>query len=438
MYTAALPEIKGRVFYRRLEGTVSSANDGVPADSVAPPSGGVAAVVPRHEGWFTSTVAGVGLTSLFSDWSHELVTSLMPALLASLGAPPIALGLVEGLSDAASTAFKLAGGVHADRITNRKPLLLLGYALTAIKALLAVVTAWWQIVVLRMIAWAGRGLRNPIRDSLLADVTPTAAYGRAFGFHRGMDSLGAILGPLTASLLFPHLGMSRTLFVSLVPATLSVLALAALVRDVPHRAARSLRFTAGVSMLPTRFRWLVGSAGLFGLGNYAHTFLILYAVTVLTPTLGAVRASALSILLYTVHNAFYAAGSYPAGVLADRLGKRALLIGGYVLFAALNVLLLAGHAGVPVLVAAFVLAGIYIAMVDAAEGAFAAELLPAEVRGAGYGVLATVNGIGDLVSGIVVGGLWTLLSPAAGFVYAALMALAGTLLLRRVGPPAAR
>lgn len=417
---------------------MSSAKDGGPADSVAPPSDVGAVGTRRRDRWFTRTVAGVGLTSLFSDWSHELVTSLIPALLVSLGAPPIALGLVEGLSDAASTAFKLAGGVHADRITNRKPLLLLGYTLTAVKALFVLVTAWWQIVVLRMIAWAGRGLRNPIRDSLLADVTPTTAYGRAFGFHRGMDSLGAILGPLTASLLLPHLGMSRTLLLSLVPAALSVLVLVALVRDVPHRAARSLRFAAGLSMLPARFRWFVGSAGLFGLGNYAHTFLILYAVTVLTPTLGAVRASTLSIFLYTVHNTCYAAGSYPAGVVADRLGKRALLIGGYLLFAALNLLLLVGHRGIPVLVAAFVLAGIYIAMVDAAEGAFAAELLPAEIRGTGYGVLATVNGIGDLVSGIVIGGLWTLLSPAAGFVYAAAMALAGMLLLRRVGPPAGR
>src|SRR5574341_994356 len=143
----------------------------------------------RVPSWLTPTVVGVGLTSLFSDWSHELATALMPALLASLGAPPLALGLVEGLSDAASTAFKLAGGLHADRIANRRPLLIVGYMATAIKALFAVVTAWWQVLVLRMIAWAGRGLRNPLRDSLLADATPPAAYGRAFGFHRGMDTL---------------------------------------------------------------------------------------------------------------------------------------------------------------------------------------------------------------------------------------------------------
>jgi MFS family permease len=355
----------------------------------------------------------------------------MPALLASLGAPPIALGLVEGLSDAASTAFKLGGGLYADRIANRKPLLLVGYALTTIKALFAVVTASWQVLVLRMVAWAGRGLRNPLRDSLLADVTPPAAYGRAFGFHRGMDSVGAILGPLTAAVLLPVLGMSRTFLVSLVPGILSVLALAILVHEVPHRATRSMRFTVGLSRLPVRFRWFVGSAGLFGLGNYAHTFLILYAVTALTPALGATRASAVSIALYTLHNVFYAAGSYPVGVIADRIGKRALLAGGYVVFAAMNLLLVLAHPSIPVLVGVFILAGIYIAMVDAAEGAFAAELLSADIRGTGFGALAAVNGIGDLVSGIVVGGLWTLSSPAAGFMFAAVLALGGMALLAR-------
>ena len=312
-----------------------------------------------------------------------------------------------------------------------KPLLLLGYALTPVKALFAVVTGWWQVLVLRMIAWAGRGLRNPLRDSLLADVTPPAAYGRAFGFHRGMDSLGAILGPLTASLLLPRLGMSRTFIVSVVPGILSVLAVAVLVREVPHRSTRALPFTVGLSKLPLRFRWFVGSAGLFGLGNYAHTFLILYAATVLSPTLGATRAAALAIGLYTLHNAIYAIGSFVAGPLADRLEKRALLGGGYLVFAGLNALLIFAHATVPVLIAAFILAGIYVAMVDTAEGALAAELLPSDVRGTGYGVLAAVNGVGDLVSGLMIGRLWTLLSPAVGFGYAAATALAGLILLGR-------
>jgi len=213
----------------------------------------------------------------------------MPALLASLGAPPIALGLVEGFSDAASTGMKLAGGMAGDRVASRKPLLVLGYALTPIKALLALVTAWWQVVLLRTAAWAGRGLRNPLRDGLLADVTPPAAYGRAFGFHRGMDTLGAILGPLTAMALLPLLGVRRTFWISLPPGILSVLSVALLVRDVPRRTRAGLRFRAALSGLPRRFRWFLGSAGVFGLGNYAHTFLILYATTSLAPALGPRR-----------------------------------------------------------------------------------------------------------------------------------------------------
>jgi len=382
--------------------------------------------------WLTPTIAGVGLTSLFSDWSHELATSLMPALLASLGAPPLALGLVEGLSDAASTAFKLAGGLRADRIANRKPLLIAGYAATVVKALFAVVTAWWQVLVLRMIAWAGRGLRNPVRDSLLADATPPAAYGRAFGFHRGMDTLGAILGPLTASVLLPVLGMRHIFLVSLLPGMLSVLAVAILVREVPKVATPDRPFHASLRRLPGRFRWLVGSAGVFGLGNYAHTFLILYAVTVLAPSVGRIRASALAIALYTMHNAVYAAGSFLIGVVADRVGKRGLLVAGYGLFAAMNALLIMVHPSLAVLGGAFLLAGLYIALVDAMEGALAADLLPADMRGTGYGVLAAVNGIGDLISGIAVGALWTLVGPEAGFAYAGALTLAGAALLWRI------
>jgi len=382
--------------------------------------------------WLTPTIAGVGLTSLFSDWSHELATSLMPALLASLGAPPLALGLIEGLSDAASTAFKLAGGLRADRIANRKPLLIAGYAATVVKALFAVVTAWWQVLVLRMIAWAGRGLRNPVRDSLLADATPPAAYGRAFGFHRGMDTLGAILGPLTASVLLPVLGMRHIFLVSLLPGMLSVLAVAILVREVPKVATPDRPFHASLRRLPGRFRWLVGSAGVFGLGNYAHTFLILYAVTVLAPSVGRIRASALAIALYTMHNAVYAAGSFLIGVVADRVGKRGLLVAGYGLFAAMNALLIMVHPSLAVLGGAFLLAGLYIALVDAMEGALAADLLPADMRGTGYGVLAAVNGIGDLISGIAVGALWTLVGPEAGFAYAGALTLAGAALLWRI------
>ncbi|MDR7483216.1 MAG: MFS transporter [Armatimonadota bacterium] len=383
-------------------------------------------------GWLNRTLLGVGLTSLFSDWGHELATSLMPALLTSLGAPPIALGVVEGLSDAASTGMKLAGGAYGDRIANRKPLLVLGYLATPIMALFAIVTAWWQVVTLRTVAWAGRGLRNPLRDSLLADATPPTAYGRAFGFHRGMDTLGAVLGPLTGTLLLPVLGLRHAFWISTIPGALSVLCVAILVREPPRHPDPTLRFRTSLRRLPAQFRWFLGSAGVFGMGNYAHTFLVLYAQTVLTPSLGAARAAAVAVGLYTLHNALYAVGSFPAGFIADRLGKRGLLVTGYALFAAMNLVLIAPGAGLMHLVFAFVLAGIYIALVDAMEGAMAADLLPPEVRSTGYGVLAAVNGIGDLVSGLAVGGLWTAFGARPAFVYAAVLTLGGAALLGRV------
>jgi MFS family permease len=394
--------------------------------------------------WLTRGVLGIGLASLFSDWGHEIGSALLPLLLASLGAPAYALGVIEGVADGASSFAKLAGGWIADRPAWRKPVAVLGYLLTGLSTFaFGFVTAWPQILVARAIGWTGRGARGPARDVLLADAVSPAQTGRAFGFERTMDTAGAVLGPLCAMALAASAGLAIAMRWTLVPGALAALSFAAL---VPARrrteSCTAKPFWASLAGLPAEFRKFLFAVALFGLGDFAHTLLILRAVQLLTPQHGAARAGTIGVALYTFHNVIYAAGSYPAGALGDRasgfwsrLGRRGILASGYLLAA----VMCAGFMILPrgraphlfELIGLFGVAGLYVAIQDTLEKVVAADLLPREMRATGFGVLATVNGIGDLISSVVVGFLWSAVSPAAGFAYAgALMALGGIFVAR--------
>lgn len=388
---------------------------------------------PVAENWLNRNVVGMGLTSFLSDLGHEMATALLPLFLASIGASPAALGVIEGVADAVSSFVKLGAGWYTDRIGRRKPLVVLGYSLTASKALFALATAWPQVLVIRALAWLGRGIRGPLRDAILAESAPAGARGRAFGFHRAGDTLGAIAGPLVALALVGAGASYRTVFwITAVPGLLAALAFATLVQERCRSPNHALRLWQTIGGLPMRFKLFLVGVGVFGIGDFAHTLLTLRAAQVLTPALGAAQAGALAISLYVVHNVFYAGASFPVGALADRFGKRGLLALGYLLAVVMNLTLVAAVPNLAYLGLIFVLGGTVIAIEDALEGAIAADLLPEEVRGTGYGVLATVNGLGDFLSSLVVGALWAGVSPAAGFGYAAVLSLAGALIVYRL------
>jgi len=384
--------------------------------------------------WLNRNIFAFGMASLFSDMGHETATALLPAFLALLGAPPFALGVIEGVADSLSSLVKLFMGWYSDRIGKRKFLLVLGYVATGIgKPAFAFATMWWHVLVLRAFSWMGRGTRGPLRDAMMTESVSPDAYGRAFGFERTMDTLGAIIGPAVASLLLAcHVPLRTALLLTFFPGMLAAVAVVGLVREPIRSANHNLKFFTSLKQLPRAFKSYVGCVGIFGLGNFAHTLLILRAIELLTGPMGKAHASAVAVLLYTVHNIVYAAVSYPVGALSDRIGKRGLLGLGYVLFG----LMCCGFAipthSVIALGALFILAGVYIGIIDAMERAMAADLLPEELRGTGFGVLATVNGVGDLVSSVVVGALWTSVSPVAGFGYAATLAITGGVALLRL------
>lgn len=390
----------------------------------------------RQTRWLSPGVLGIGLASLFSDWGHEAATSLLPAFLASLGAPAVALGIIEGISDGLSSFAKLAGGWIADRPAWRKPNGIVGYSATALTTFgYAFAQSWPAVLFLRALGWMGRGSRGPSRDALLADSVDAAQVGRAFGFERAMDTFGAVLGPLCAALLVSTLGIRGTIRWTLLPGLTAALAFAFLVpagkTNGDHRAPT---FISSFSQLPKDYWRLLTGIFAHGIGAFAPTLLILRATQALTPSHGAARAAALSVALYTFHNFMSAVVSYPAGAVGDRIGKRNLLVLGY----AVGVLAYLGFVIAPPTVAMFAIlfgvAGVHDAFQQSLEKSAASEILPAEVRGSGFGVLATANGIGDLVSSIVVGTLWSTVSPAAGFAYAAIFSALGAILVARARP----
>jgi MFS family permease len=390
--------------------------------------------------WLTRNVFAIGMLSLFSDMGHELATAVLPLFLATFGGGAMALGVIEGFSDAGSSILKLWMSIYSDRVGRRKPILAVGYFLTAMMGLFAFVTAWWQLLVIRTAAWMGRGARGPVRDALLSESVPAAAHGRAFGFEGAMDTVGAILGPAVALSLVGVMALRHIFLLSFIPGAITIGIVLFVLKDVPRVPQPGLRIGTSLRALPRAFWRYVAAVGVFGLGNFAHTLLVLHAVTVLTPAYGAARAGRVAIGLYIFHNVVYALASYPAGALGDRVNKRRLLAAGYALFGVMCLGFWTMGPNLVLLTMLFGIAGLYIAIVDAMERALAADLLPGPQRGTGYGALATVNSFGDLVSSVVVGLLWSHASAGAGFFYGAVLTLLGAVALftAPIGPPSSR
>ncbi len=387
----------------------------------------------RSPRWMTPGVVGIGLSSLFSDWGHEAATAILPAFLASIGAPAVVLGIIEGVSDGLSSVAKLAGGFLADHPRWRKPAGIVGYLATAVTTFFyAFARSWPSVLLLRALGWMGRGERGPSRDTLLADSVAPGERGRAFGFERAMDSLGAVLGPLCATVLLGALGVRGVLRWTLLPGAAAAVAFAFLVppgRGHDHQAAEIQTMRARFAQLPKSFWYFLAGIFAHGIGDFAPTLLILRASEILAPRMGVARAATISVALYTFYNLVNAAAAYPAGALADRIDKRGLLAMGYLASAVACAGFLLERPTLPMLVVLFGLAGVHRGVEQSLEKSAVAELLPRAVRGSGFGVLATVNGIGDMVSSAAVGALWSAVGPAAGFLYAGAFALVGAVLV---------
>ncbi|MGB2899347.1 MAG: MFS transporter [Candidatus Acidiferrum sp.] len=391
---------------------------------------------PQEQSWLNRTVLGVGLTSLFSDWGHEIATAVLPAFLATIGAGPVWLGAIEGIADGLSSFAKLAAGHYTDRLKRRKPLAVFGYAFTAIAtASFAFATHAYHVLLARSAAWLGRGVRSPAKKALLAADVPPNAYGRAFGFERLMDTVGAIAGPLTALWLLEVTAHSyRKVFLwTLLPGMVAAAIFWIFVRERPIAARPQRSFLLGLKALPIPFRRLLLGVGIFGAGDFSHSLLILYASRMLAPAHGAARAASIAVGLYVLHNVFYAGSAYLSGWLSDHVpSRKAVLAVGYALAGVTALLLCTGTHSLWLLAIIFVLAGIYVGTEEALEDSLSAELVPKEQHGMAFGTLAAVNAVGDFLSSLLVGFLWSAFNVQTAFAASALLFIIGAILILRL------
>jgi hypothetical protein len=279
-----------------------------PAEVPAKPDNGLG-------GWLNRNVFAFGLTSMLGDVCHEMATAVLPQFMRTIGVGAASLGLIEGIADALSSFVKLGAGFHSDKIGHRKAWTVAGYALTAVaKALFAFALAWPLILVGRVLGWFGRGIRGPLRDAMLADSVDQRYRGKAFGFHRAGDTLGAVVGPLLAFWLLglvadhpgvlkpfanifplfatsPGPGFRLIFLLTLIPGLLSVASILFLVKEKRRPANHTLTFWGGLKSMPNDYRSFLVAVGIFGLADFAPTLMILRATEVLEGPMGLMEAS---------------------------------------------------------------------------------------------------------------------------------------------------
>ena len=378
-------------------------------------------------------VKALGLVSLLTDASSEMIYPLLPAFLTgALRAGPAFVGLVEGAAEAVSSVVKVVAGRVSDRRPRRKPLVVAGYGLSSlVRPLVALATAPGHVLAVRIADRIGKGLRSAPRDALLAEATEPSQRGRAFGFHRAMDHAGAVVGPLLASaLLWLQLDLRAVFALAALPALASVAVLVAGVREPPRGAAPSRAAGAGpdpdVPLGPAMRRYLAVLA-VFTLGNSSDAFLLLRAQDAGVP-LAAVPA------LWAFHHAIKAAAGTHGGMLADRIGARPTIVAGWAVYAA-------SYAGFALASAPwhawalFTVYGLFHALTEGAERALVAALAPAESRGRAFGYFHAVTGATLLPASLLAGALWQWKGPAAAFGAGAALAAMAAVAMSWVSSP---
>jgi MFS family permease len=375
-------------------------------------------------------VKALGLVSLFTDLSSEMVYPINPVFLTKvLGAPAWAVGLVEGTAESTASLLKIYSGWLSDRAGARKPFAVAGYGLAAIsKPMIGLAGVWGMMLGARFLDRAGKGLRAAPRDALIAETTPSHQRGRAFGLHRSLDTTGAVLGPLLGYLFlqrFPN--QFRWLYLlAFIPALIGVLVLVLFVREQKKASAAEPaerkplpRFTlAGLSPDYRRYLTIVG---LFGLGNSSDAFLLLRAQ-------GMGVAPAHMLLLYALFNVVEAVLAFSAGTLSDRVGRRPLIALGWGVFALvyLGFALLHSPAAAWIL---FTIYGLYYTLTQGTQKALAADLAHPERRGTEIGAFHMLVGLAALPASLLAGLLYSKVSPSAPFYLGAATAGAAALLL---------
>jgi MFS family permease len=376
----------------------------------------------------------LGWVSLATDAAGEAIYPLLPFFLTQvLGAGAVALGVVEGGAEAANSLLKIVSGRLADRSGAKRWLVLLGYSLSsAVRPFIAIATTWTQVFGVRVADRVGKGVRGAPRDAMLATWATPATRGKVYGFHQGMDNLGAVIGPLLASLfLIFYPGRYRTLFgLTIIPGAIAVALILLLPEaDRPRGDVASpspVLTDPSAAPLPRRFHWFMAVLTLFMLGNSTDAFLLLRLT-------GAAGGPRFVPLMWAGIHVVKTTVSVVGGSWSDRIGRRAVIAIGWIVYAAVY----AGFAmsdTLPALLTWFLIYGFYFGFAEGTEKALVADLAPASRRGTAFGIYNAVSGLGALTASVIFGLIWKAYGAPAAFATGAALAFVATALLFVVVP----
>jgi MFS family permease len=371
----------------------------------------------------------LGLVSFFNDVASEMIYPIVPIFLTSvLGAPVAIVGLIEGIAESTASILKVVSGWLSDKFRKRKPFVIAGYSFSAVsKIILSLAYSWPFVLFARFIDRFGKGTRTSARDALIAENSEKSARGKSFGFHRALDTLGAVVGPLIALLAIHFLDNNFRLifFLAFIPACIGVLLLIIFVKEKRKEENLSPALKFNWSNLDPSFKIFLLISFIFALGNSSDAFLILRA-----QNLGLSMVSV--ILAYVLFNFTYSIFSTPAGIISDKIGPKKVLLTGFLLFSAIY--LFFGLTNVSFLLwLLFPFYGIYMALTEGVGKAYVSNLVPQEKAGTAFGIYQTTIGLCTFFASLIAGLLWTYVSISAPFIFGSIMALISALLFVILG-----
>jgi len=361
----------------------------------------------------TKNIFILGLVSLFTDLSSQMVFPLIPLFLTTvLGAGAYAVGIVEGAAETAASLLKVISGYWSDKIKKRKPFVLFGYSLSSItKPLFAFADIWSFVLFIRVVERIGKGLRTAPRDAIVAESCDESVRGKAYGLHRAMDGIGSVLGAILAFLLLPVLGYRNIFLLAFIPSIIAVLVILFIKeKNTPtKKETRETSIKLSFKELSMNLRLFIIVSSIFALGHFGYAFLLLRAKDI-------GLADNIAILLYVIFYIVYTICIIPFGILSDKIGRKPILIMGYLVFAitSIGLIFISNIYGILLF---FVIYGIFYAMIDGIQRAFIVDLAPKHLKATALGAFHTSIGLVALPGGLIAGLLWDIISPEATFVY---------------------